>query len=70
MCSTSSPKYLAEAVETTGKSPHDHQRVLLLECKVQMGSTNKSITEIAHELQLRTRLISAASFRQHTGLTH
>jgi len=65
------PKYLAEAVkETTGKSPRDLiNDVLLLECKVQMGSTNKSITEIAHELQFEDQAHFSRFFRQHTGLT-
>ena len=65
------PKYLAEAVkETTGKSPRDLiNDVLLLECKVQLGSTNKSITEIAHELQFEDQAHFSRFVKQHTGLT-
>ena len=65
------PKYLAEAVkETTGKSPRDLiNDVLLLECKVQLGSTNKSITEIAHELQFEDQAHFSRFVKQHTSLT-
>ncbi len=46
------PKYLSDTVkETFGKSPKDLiNDMLLLEAKVQLGSTDKSITEIALEL--------------------
>ncbi len=48
-----SPKHLSEVVSNTfGRSPlqiiHD---ILLLEAKVQLGSTDKSISEIAYSLQ-------------------
>jgi AraC family transcriptional regulator, transcriptional activator of pobA len=46
------PKYLSDTVkETFGKSPKDLiNDMLLLEAKVQLGSTDKSVTEIALEL--------------------
>jgi len=65
------PKYLSEAVkETTGKSPRDLiNDVLLLESKVLLGSTNKSITEIAHYLQFEDQSHFSRFIKKHTGLT-
>jgi AraC-like DNA-binding protein len=47
-----SPKYLSDVVkETFGKSPRDMiNDMLLLEAKVQLGSTDKTVTEIALDL--------------------
>lgn len=65
------PKYLAEAVkENTGKSPRDLiNDVLLLEGKVLLGSTDKTITEIAHELRFEDQAHFSRFIKQHTGLT-
>jgi AraC-like DNA-binding protein len=65
------PKYLSEAVKkTTGKSPKDLiADILLLESKVQLGSTDKSVTEIAHQLRFEDQAHFSRFFKQHTGQT-
>jgi AraC family transcriptional regulator, transcriptional activator of pobA len=65
------PKYLSEAVkDTTGKSPRDLiNDVILLESKVLLGSTDKSISEIAHYLQFEDQSHFSRFIRQHTGRT-
>ncbi|HZV70602.1 MAG TPA: helix-turn-helix domain-containing protein [Saprospiraceae bacterium] len=65
------PKYLSEAVKATiGKTPKDLiNDVLLLESKVLLGSTGKTITEIAHELCFQDQAHFSRFFRQHTGNT-
>ena len=66
-----SPKYLAELVrEATGKSPRDIiNDMLLLETRVLLGSTDKSMTEIAHELNFGDQSHFNRFVKQHTGLT-
>ena len=63
------PKYLSEAVkDTTGKTPRDLiNDVLLLESKVLLGSTGKSITEIAHYLGFEDQSHFSRFLKQHTG---
>ena len=65
------PKYLAEAVkEHTGKSPRDLiNDILILESKVLLGSTDKTITEIAHELRFEDQAHFSRFIRQHLGTT-
>ena len=65
------PKYLSDAVkETTGKSAKEIvNEMLLLEAKVLLGSTDKSVTEIAHELKFGDQSHFNRFIRQHTGLT-
>jgi len=65
------PKHLAEVVkEHTGKSPKELiNDMLLLEAKVLIGSTDQSITEIAHHLQFGDQSHFCHFFKQHTGLT-
>lgn len=65
------PKYLTEAVkEHTGKTPRDLiNDVLLLESKVLLGSSDSSITEIAHKLQFEDAAHFSHFIKQHTGLT-
>lgn len=65
------PKYLAEAVkEHTGKSPRDLiNDILILESKVLLGSTDKTITEIAHELRFEDQAHFSRFIRQHMGTT-
>lgn len=65
------PKYLSEAVkDTTGKGPRDLiNDILLLESKVLLGSTDKSITEIAHYLRFEDQSHFSRFIKQHTGLT-
>lgn len=66
-----SPKYLSEAVkETFGRSPRKMiTDMLLLESKVLLHSTEKTVTEIAHELQFEDQSHFSHFIRQHTGLT-
>ena len=66
-----SPKYLAELVrEATGKSPREIiNDMLLLETRVLLGSTDKSMTEIAHELNFGDQSHFNRFVKQHTGLT-
>lgn len=66
-----SPKYLSEVVsETFGRSPlkiiHD---ILLLESKVQLGSTDKSISEIAYYLKFDDQPHFTNFIKRHTGLS-
>jgi AraC family transcriptional regulator, transcriptional activator of pobA len=65
------PKHLAEAVkETTGKSPREIvQDMLLLESKVLLGSTDKTVTQIAAELKFEDQSHFSRFIKQHTGLT-
>ncbi len=66
-----SPKHLYEAVRATfGKSPKIFiQDMLLLEAKVQLGSTDKSISEIAHSLQFLDQSHFNHFIKQQTGFT-
>ncbi len=66
-----SPKHLSEVVsEIFGRSPlqiiHD---ILLLEAKVQLGSTDKSISEIAYYLQFDDPPHFTHFFKKRTGLS-
>lgn len=65
------PKHLAEVVkEHTGKSPKELiNDMLLLEAKVLLGSTDQTITEIAHRLQFGDQSHFCHFFKQHTGLS-
>lgn len=65
------PKYLTEAVkEHTGKTPRDLiNDILVLESKVLLGSTDKTISEIAHILQFEDASHFSHFIRQHTGMT-
>ncbi len=63
------PKYLSEAVkENTGKTPRELiNDVLVLESKVLLGSTDKTISEIAHHLQFEDQSHFSHFIRQQTG---
>jgi AraC-like DNA-binding protein len=66
-----SPKHLSSVVsETFGRSPikiiHD---ILLLEAKVQLGSTNKSISQIAFDLNFDDQPHFTHFIKQRTGLS-
>ncbi|HYF32360.1 MAG TPA: helix-turn-helix domain-containing protein [Chitinophagaceae bacterium] len=65
------PKHLSEMVkEATGKSPRDLiQDILLLEAKVLLGSTDKTITEIAHTLCFQDQAHFSHFIRKHAGCT-
>lgn len=65
------PKYLSEVVKmNTGKSPRDIiNDMLLLESKVLLGSTDKTITEIAHQLQFQDQSHFHRFVKQQTSLT-
>lgn len=65
------PKHLSEAVkETSGKSPREIIRdMLLLESKVLLGSTDRTVTEIAQELHFEDQSHFNRFIRQHTGKT-
>jgi AraC-like DNA-binding protein len=65
------PKHLSEVVsETFGRSPlqiiHD---LLLLEAKVQLGSTDKSISEIAYYLRFDDPPHFTNFIKKRTGLS-
>lgn len=66
-----SPKYLCDVVkETFGRTPkHFIQDMLLLEAKVQLGSTNKSISEIAFDLHFDDQAHFSHFIKQKTGLS-
>lgn len=64
-----SSKHLSEAVkETFGRSPlqmiHD---MLLLEAKFQLGSTDKTVSEIAHYLRFDDQPHFSHFIKKHTG---
>lgn len=66
-----SSKYLSSAVkETYGRTPlqiiHD---MLLLEAKFQLGSTDKSVSEIAHYLHFDDQPHFSHFIKKHTGLS-
>jgi AraC family transcriptional activator of pobA len=65
------PKYLSEAVkENTGKTPRELiNDVLVLESKVLLGSTDKTISEIAHHLQFEDQSHFSHFIRQQTGMS-
>lgn len=65
------PKHLSDVVkEHTGKSPKELiSDMLLLESKVLLGSTDKTVTEIAHQLRFEDQSHFSRFIRQHTGLT-
>lgn len=63
------PKHLADTVKNiTGKSPRELiNDMLLLEAKVLLGSTIKTVTEIAHELNFEDQSHFSHFIKQHTG---
>lgn len=65
------PKHLADAVkEATGKLPREIiQDMLLLESRVLLGSTTKTVTEIASELNFEDQSHFSRFIKQHTGQT-
>jgi AraC family transcriptional regulator, transcriptional activator of pobA len=65
------PRHLSEVVKTTtGKSPREIiNDMLLLEAKVLLGSTDKTITEIAHQLRFEDQSHFHRFIKQHTGST-
>lgn len=64
-----SPKHLSDMVkEATGKSPKQLiNDVILLEAKVLLGSTGKTITEIAHTLKFQDQAHFSHFIKQHAG---
>jgi AraC family transcriptional activator of pobA len=66
-----SPKHLSDLVkEATGKSPKQIiNDVVLLEARVLLGSTNKSITDIAHTLKFQDQAHFSHFIKQHAGCT-
>ncbi|MGZ8536694.1 MAG: helix-turn-helix domain-containing protein [Flavisolibacter sp.] len=66
-----SPKHLSDLVkEATGKTPRQLiNDVILLESKVLLGSTDKSITAIAHELHFEDQSHFSHFIKQQTGFS-
>ncbi|MEJ2617369.1 MAG: helix-turn-helix domain-containing protein [Ignavibacteriaceae bacterium] len=66
-----SPNYLSDIVhETFGKSPRDIiNDMLMLEIKVQLGATDKSVSEIAYSLNFTDQAHLNHFMKLHTGLT-
>jgi AraC-like DNA-binding protein len=65
------PKHLSDSIKAnTGKSPRDLiNTMLLMEAKVLLGSTDKTVTEIAHLLQFEDQSHFSHFIRKHTGCT-
>ena len=65
------PKHLSDSIKTnTGKSPRDIiNSMLLLEAKVLLRSTDKTVTEIAHELCFEDQSHFNHFIRKHAGCT-
>jgi AraC family transcriptional activator of pobA len=63
------PKHLADVVKlNTGKSPRQCiNDMLLLEAKVLLGSTDKTVTQIAQELNFEDQSHFSHFIKQHTG---
>jgi AraC family transcriptional regulator, transcriptional activator of pobA len=63
------PKHLADVVKlNTGKSPRECiNDILLLEAKVLLGATDKTITQISHELNFEDQSHFSHFIKQHTG---
>ena len=66
-----SSKHLSDVVmETFGKTPRDMiNDMLLLEIKVQLGATDKTVSEIAHGLNFSDQAHLNHFMKQHSGLT-
>jgi len=66
-----SPKYLCDVVKQTfGKTPRAFiNDMLLLEAKVQLGSTDKSVSEIAYALQFEDQSHFSHFIKQQTGMS-
>lgn len=66
-----SSKYLYDVVKATfGKTPRDFiNDMLLLEAKVQLGSTDKTISEIAFDLQFDDQAHFSHFIKQKTGMS-
>jgi AraC family transcriptional activator of pobA len=66
-----SPKHLSDVVkETFGKTPRQMiNDMLLLEAKVELGSTGKTVTEIAHALNFNDQSHFTHFIKEHTGLS-
>ena len=65
------PRYLSEVVrQHTGKSPKEIiSDMILLEAKVLLGSTDQSMTEIAHRLLFTDQSHFSHFIKKHTGLS-
>lgn len=65
------PKHLSEVVKiNTGKSPRDIiNDMLLMESKVLLGSTDKTVTEIGYQLHFEDQSHFNHFIKQHTGCT-
>lgn len=65
------PKYLSDVVkETFGKTPREIiNDMVLLEAKVQLGSTSKSVSEIAFELNFTDQSHFSHFIKQRAGLS-
>lgn len=65
-----SPKHLGDMVrEVFGRSPRDLiNDMILLEAKVQLGSTDKSISEIAFDLNFQDQAHFSHFIKQKTGM--
>lgn len=63
------PKHLSEVMkEHTGKSPKELiNDMLLLEAKVLLGSTDLTVTQIAHQLRFGDQAHFSHFIKQHTG---
>ena len=66
-----SPNYLSDSVqEAFGKSPRDIiNDMLLLEIKVQLGASDKTVSEIAYIMNFADQAHLSHFMKQHTGLT-
>ncbi len=57
-------------METFGKTPRDMiNDMLLLEIKVQLGATDKTVSEIAHLLNFTDQTHLNHFMKQHFGMT-
>lgn len=66
-----SPKYLSDIIKKiSGRSAHDWiDRYILLEAKILLRSSNKTITQIADELNFPNNSFFSKYFKKHCGMT-
>lgn len=66
-----SPKYLSDIIKKiSGQSAHNWiNRYILLEAKIQLRTSSKTITQIADELNFPNNSFFSKYFKKHCGIT-
>ena len=66
-----STKYLSDIIKrTSGRTAHDWiDKYIILEAKILLRSTNKTVQEISNELNFPNNSFFAKYFKKHVGMT-